>query len=390
MGAPMRLPLLLAMLLASIPGALLGTTRDDEVSIDFLSVDRGYVVHPFAFRVHNAALLQREGLCAREGCADERDLERERARMDVAVLCLVDNEMFQGFVLRSAVSVLPVAEGSVRYNQNIIKNMHFAEGSSDPVGFVDAHELAPGEYTIALKLVRSDTFAYQEATLDPATNKPDTTVLWDDAREQLVGVDSEVYSMRIHVSGGTSWALEGLMEATWTAALWSHAHKGRSAARDAHTSVRHESRAVGSAPDEVDAALGELPVMVFNLRHRPDKRKHMLALTAALGLRQVEIVCASSGLICLPYMSAFYVSLIAPGLRQVEFVEGISREEIDQHMDWLVEEGWVDRDVLDWLATMTRTHRCHLSHFVGQLQGVLQLLKSARCRACPIVNVLRH
>jgi len=271
--------------------------------------------------------------------------------MDVAVLCLVDNEMFQGFVLRSTNSVLPVAEGSVRYDQNIIKNMHFAEGSSDPVGFVDAHGLAPGEYTIALKLVRSDAFGYEKTMFDPATNKPVTNLLFHAARVQLVGVDSEVYSVRIHSSGGTSWALEGLMEATRTAALWSHAHNERStrsaAALDVHTSARDKRWAVGSVPDEVDAALGELPVMVFNLRHRPDKRRHMLSLTAALGLQQVEIV------------------------------EGISSEEIDQHMDWLVEKGWVDPDVLDsayppiWqgVATKTRLRRYHLSHFVMHLQG---------------------
>ena len=94
--APMVLAMLLAMLLAGIPGTSLGTPRDDEVRIDFLHVHHGSVVAPFGFRVFNAALLQREELCAREGCADWRDeshlsLERERARMDVAVLCLVDN-----------------------------------------------------------------------------------------------------------------------------------------------------------------------------------------------------------------------------------------------------------------------------------------------------------
>ena len=360
--APMVLAMLLAMLLAGIPGTSLGTPRDDEVRIDFLHVHHGSVVAPFGFRVFNAALLQREELCAREGCADGRDeshlsLERERACMDVAVLCLVDNEMFQVFVLRSANSALPVSEGQVQYDQHIIKSMHFAEGSSDPVGYVDAHGLAPGEYTIALKLVRSDAVGYAVgAKFDPATNKPVTELLYYEERVQLLGVDSEVYSLRIRSSGGMSWALEGLMEATRTAALWSNAHHARSAALDARA-VRDKRWAVDSVPDEVSAALGELPVMVFNLRNRPDKRRHMLSLTAALGLQQAEIV------------------------------EGILSEEIDQHMDWLVEKGWVDPEFLDsdkprsrqFVTTdVQRLLRYHLSNFVMHLQGLSRGLETGR------------
>ena len=182
------------------------------VTLEFTDVRDDFVVHPFGFRFRNAPC---RGKAGEEACRKYRDVEKEREHLTVAILVLVDERPFHLFTLNPQNTRLPVHEEVVQYDDTFFKNLHFADNSSDPLGFVDVHLLAPGEYTIVLKLIHPDAIGY---------GRPHGSykIVWYADQVQLLGVDSEPRLLRIEHSVGLLWAEDGLLEATHTAALWSH------------------------------------------------------------------------------------------------------------------------------------------------------------------------
>ena len=302
--------------------ALIATEPQDDGCgpvLEFTDVRDGTVAYPFGFRLRNARcvgprdapLLARCAGCEQSSVA--RDIDEERSRLQLAamvtVLVLVDENPFQLFTLSSAF-VVPVREDIVKFDATFFNSLHFEENSSDPIGFVGAHQLAPGNYTLALKLIHPDSVQIGRRS---NSGRLEINLLFEDM--QLLGVDSEPCRLEIQPSAGVSWAEEGLLEATRTAALWTHctttACLQEVATRSAGTSARDEQL------DDSGYSLQALPVFVFNQPERSDRRQHMARLTSALGLERTE------------------------------YIAGIPSDKIDAHLHAWEAEGLVGSNVLE-------------------------------------------
>ena len=275
--------------------------------LEFTDVRDGTVAFPFGFRLRNARCL---GLAGCEQDSVARDIDEERNRLRLALLVLVDEQPFQLFTLSSDHTVVPVQEDTVRFDKTFFDSLHFEDNSSDPVGFVGAHQLAPGNYTLALKLIHSDSVQIWPNSRD---SRIEINVEFGDV--QLLGVDSDPYRLEVQPSVGISWAEEGLLEATRTAALWTHFTS--SACLQEDTTRSAEPSAQEAQLDDSGSPLRGLPVFVFNRPERSDRRQHMARLTAALGLQRAE------------------------------YITGIPSDEIDAHLQAWEAQGLVGANVLE-------------------------------------------